>query len=318
MLNGELLGIYAIEENFNAELLESQGRRQGVILRLDEENMWNKRYFFYANGIKFTGDGWSYTTEKTADISTFQTGHIEASKDLTAEAETALSFLRSYETGALSAEEVFDVKLMGRYFALSDLWAACHGTAWHNLRFYYNPITTRLEPVIFDALPFSHCDQDCKTGNFIFNADNSLFKNDAIQRVYARELYRITRPGYVENLKKLYDPQVIKYTKSLLSEYEENQLGISWQSLLKRQKFLDLWFNTPNPVKGAYSLSGINPGDDSPILLKIELSNLTPLPVDVVGFEINDQLVDLGQIEPCYTRRVQRFQIRSILFAVYL
>ena len=34
MLNGELLGTYAIEENFNAELLESQGRRQGVILRL--------------------------------------------------------------------------------------------------------------------------------------------------------------------------------------------------------------------------------------------------------------------------------------------
>ncbi len=298
MLNGELLGIYAIEENFSTELLESQGRRQGVILRFDEEDMWNKWYYNYANGIKFRGNGWSYTTERTADISTFQSGHIESSADLSAEAETARSLLRSYETGALSASEVFDVKLMGRYFALSDLWAACHGTTWHNLRFYYNPITTRLEPVVFDALPFSVCEKDEKTGNFIFDAGNSLLKDEAIRRAYTQELYRIIQPGYVEELTKKYYQQANQYSKSLLSEYDEKDLGIDWQSLLKRQKFLALYFDPPNPIKGAYTISGINPGDDGPVQLKIELTNLAPLPIDVVGFEINDELVDLGQINP--------------------
>jgi hypothetical protein len=42
--------------------------------------------------------------------------------------------------GEKTAAEVFDVPLMGRFFALSDLWSACHGVAWQNLRFYYNPV----------------------------------------------------------------------------------------------------------------------------------------------------------------------------------
>ena len=103
------------------------------------------------------GDGWTSTTEKTADISSFQSGKIQLDPVLSAEAETARSLLRSFENGTLPASQVFDVRLMGRFFAISDLWAACHGTNWHNLRFYYNPITTRLEPVVFDAIPFDEC-----------------------------------------------------------------------------------------------------------------------------------------------------------------
>ena len=34
--NGDKLGIYAIEEHFSKELLESQGRREGVIVRFNE------------------------------------------------------------------------------------------------------------------------------------------------------------------------------------------------------------------------------------------------------------------------------------------
>jgi hypothetical protein len=297
MLNGELLGVYGIEENFAAELVESQGRRQGVILRFDEDNLWNKWAYFYENGTNFMGSGWSYTTEKTADITTFQTGKIRENETLAAEAETARSLLESFESGKLSASEVFDVKLMGRFFALSDLWAACHGTNWHNLRFFYNPITARLEPVVFDAIPFSECKQDA-TKNFIFDAGNSIFDDDEIRRAYAQELYRITRPGYIQTLRDQYDTEAQGYTSALLKEYAEKGLDMSWQRLIERQQFLNLWFSPPNPVKGAYSLSGINPGDTVPVQLRIELTNLAPVPVDVVGFEINGSPVDLGSIQP--------------------
>ena len=79
LLNGKLLGIYGIEEHFTGELIESQGRRQGVIIRFDEENLWDKWAYFFANGIKFMGDGWTSTTEKTADITSFQSGKIASS-----------------------------------------------------------------------------------------------------------------------------------------------------------------------------------------------------------------------------------------------
>jgi len=297
MLNGKLLGVYGIEENFAGELLESQGRRQGVIIRFDEDNLWDKWAYFYANGTKFIGNGWSFTTEKTADISSFQTGKIEADPVLTAEALTARSLLRSFETGALPASQVFDVRAMGRFFALSDLWAACHGTNWHNLRFYYNPITTRLEPVVYDAIPFTECRQD-NTKNFIFDAGNSIFNDDEIKRAYAEELYRITRPGYVESLKQKYASQAEDLTRSLQVEYDQNVLSVNWQRLIERQNFLDLWFTPPNPVKGAYSISGINPGDVTPGVLNIELSNISPLPVDVMRFEIDGRPIQNITIDP--------------------
>ena len=297
MLNGKLLGIYGIEESFTGELIESQGRRQGVIIRFDEDNLWDKWAYFYANGTKFIGNGWSYTTEKTADISSFQTGRIENDPILSAEAATARSLLRSYETEELSASEVFDVRLMGRFFALSDLWAACHGTNWHNLRFYYNPITARLEPVVFDAIPFTECRQDA-TKNFIFDAGNSIFNDDEIKRAYAEELYRMTRPGYIESLRDEYDSQVQDLTGSLSVEYDPNELGINWQRLIERQRFLNLWFTPPNPVKGAYSVRGINPGEVEPTTLNVELTNISPLPVDVIRFEVDGTPIQTSALEP--------------------
>lgn len=297
MLNGKLLGIYGIEENFTGELIESQGRRQGVIIRFDEDNLWDKWAYFYANGTKFIGNGWSYTTEKTADITSFQTSRIESDPVLSAEAATARSLLRSYESGELPASEVFDVRLMGRFFALSDLWAACHGTNWHNLRFYYNPITARLEPVVFDAIPFTECRQDA-TRNFIFDAGTSIFNDDKIKRAYAEELYRMTRPGYIESLRDKYDSQVQDLTGSLSVEYDPNELGINWQRLIERQGFLDLWFTPPNPVKGAYSVRGINPGEVEHATLNVELTNISPLPVDVIRFEVDGIPIQASALEP--------------------
>ena len=297
LLNGKLLGVYGIEESFTGDLIESQGRRQGVIIRFDEDNLWDKWAYFFGNGTKFIGHGWSYTTEKTADVSTFQTGKISRDPVLTAEAETARSLLYSYESGALPASEVFDVRLMGRFFALSDLWAACHGTNWHNLRFYYNPITSRLEPVVYDAIPFDECKQDA-TRNFIFDAGNSIFNDDEIKRIYAEELYRFTRPGYIENLRQKYDLQAQGFTQALETEYDQNGLDVDWQKLIDRREFLDLWFTPPNPVKGAYTINGINPGDTNPAVLNIELTNISALPVDVVRFEIEGNPIQMPAIDP--------------------
>ncbi len=40
MLNGDELGIMAIEEHFSKELLEAQSRREGIIVRFDESLVW--------------------------------------------------------------------------------------------------------------------------------------------------------------------------------------------------------------------------------------------------------------------------------------
>ena len=88
---------------------------------------------------------------------------------------------------------MFDVVLMGRFLALVDVWGGGHALS-HNTRFYYNPITARLEPVGFDANigeKLSFLD-----GNII----GAYFENSAIRLVYAdtvRKLkQRLLDPAY--------------------------------------------------------------------------------------------------------------------------
>ena len=40
---------------------------------------------------------------------------------------------------------------MGRFLAVAEMWGAWHVLRWHNIRFYVNPVTLKLEPIAFDA-----------------------------------------------------------------------------------------------------------------------------------------------------------------------
>ena len=42
-LNGESMGLMALEESFSKELLESSDRREGVIVRYNENLLWSSR-----------------------------------------------------------------------------------------------------------------------------------------------------------------------------------------------------------------------------------------------------------------------------------
>ena len=41
--------------------------------------------------------------------------------------------------------------LIAKYFAISDLMNMSHGSYWQNMRFYFDPILTKLVPVGFDG-----------------------------------------------------------------------------------------------------------------------------------------------------------------------
>ena len=44
-INGKNVGLMALEEHFSKELLETQGRREGVIVRFNEDMFWTNRIF---------------------------------------------------------------------------------------------------------------------------------------------------------------------------------------------------------------------------------------------------------------------------------
>jgi hypothetical protein len=145
VVNGDDVGIMALEEHFSKELLESNGRREGVIVRFDESLVWE------AND-GFSG-GWcgAFDSYLNAPIDAFQSAKVRKSVRLGNEYAIAVGILRGFNGGFMQASEVFDAELLGKYLAVAELWGAKHAVRWHNLRLYLNPISLRLEPISFDA-----------------------------------------------------------------------------------------------------------------------------------------------------------------------
>lgn len=144
VVNGRGIGLMALEEHFSRELLESQGRRESVIIKFDESLFWEE---WAALGNK----GPVFNNYQNASIEAFSTNRIAKSPQLGRDYSTAVGLLRGFINGEMRPSEVFDTVIMGRFLAVSELWYATHGFFWNNMRFYFNPVTARLEPVGFDS-----------------------------------------------------------------------------------------------------------------------------------------------------------------------
>ncbi|MCZ6785219.1 MAG: hypothetical protein O7G30_18115 [Proteobacteria bacterium] len=140
-INSEDRGVMALNELFSKELIESQKRREGVLLHFEEATQ-NGR----AADARELFEGLF-----GASVEPFRRGHVSKSPRLTAELETARSLLRGFLQGELPADAAFDVELMARFLAVAEIWRATPMLSWRNVRLYFNPVSQRLEPIGYAA-----------------------------------------------------------------------------------------------------------------------------------------------------------------------
>ncbi|MCD6426309.1 MAG: hypothetical protein J7L35_12510, partial [Anaerolineales bacterium] len=247
--NGRFNGIYALEESFTEDLLESQNRREGPIIRYSEDLLWknwenlNYQETNLRDTIQQIGEFW-LTGAGDSEITSFRQNHITKDELLSGELFAAIELLSSFNEGLLPGEEVFDQELWGKYFALTDLWGAGHATAWHNLRFYYNPITGLLEPVVFDALPFEPSSVKDRLA-FPFGEKGyiqQIFRLPGIQKSYVTNLERVTKASYLNKLENDYGDSLDHFHKILTGYLEKGIFGdippIPWNDLWLRANIL--------------------------------------------------------------------------------
>jgi hypothetical protein len=185
VINGNKLGIMALEEHFDKELLESSGRPEGVILRFDESLVWAARA---ARARAF--DDRVFLNYQNAPIDAFRSSRIARSQRLSEEYGIAVGLLRGFSSRQLSASDAFDADLLGRFLAVAEFWGTAHGIVWHNLRFYFNPITAKLEPIGFNAELVGRPSQDakvCRDEPIVA----AMFEDSAIFDVYRRTLQQL-------------------------------------------------------------------------------------------------------------------------------
>ena len=138
------MGVMAVEEHFRKELLESNGRREGVMFKFDESYLitaWQNNN--HVSGI--------FDSRNSAPIRPFDSDKVFNNEVMAADAVYGISLLRGFFSGTLNASDVFDVEKLGKYLAVSSLWDNVHGQSWDDLRFYLNPITRKIELIGWDA-----------------------------------------------------------------------------------------------------------------------------------------------------------------------
>ena len=282
-MNGDFVGRMAVEEHFSKELLESQGRKESVILKFDESQVWES-----TDGPKERGFFGLYDNYANAKIVPFRGSKVKESQVLSQHLETATGLLRGFVNEQLPPAQAFDAELMGKFIAVTHVWGAWHALRWHNERFYFNPITAKLEPIAFDGNvgdPFTWEDlidlRDPVT--------SALLRDPVIWDVYYQTLKKLSedltsgdRVEWLQILQHKYMNQLGEYFP-FLQEYDLNELRLRTNKLLESIRTYE-GLPPPNYIKYLDVHTYRKQERDF-----IEITNLTPLPMEVVSFQWNSK-----------------------------
>ena len=146
IINGEKRGVYAMEEHFDKQLLESRNRREGPIVKYDESGVW-EQHLLETTEHKF----YRCPTLLSANIRPFKKGRTYRTRTLKKSFLMAQSHMERYRNHDPDVDAYFDLESTARFLALLEVVNGKHGLIWHNQRNYLNPVTNKLEPIAFDC-----------------------------------------------------------------------------------------------------------------------------------------------------------------------
>lgn len=278
-INGERKGIYALEEHFGKELIENNSRREGPILKIDENFLWEER----ARETVRTG-----TYFDNAPIRAFNIKSILEDPTQSAEFERARILLKGYMNGELPVDEVFNVDGMAKFFAVTTLFNASHARIWHNMRFYYNPVTGLLEPIGFDAA--GALNKPITTIMHTSEFDSTL---TAAERSISALL--ISEASFYEKYIHYLEEMVIDGHLSDFLEGVQDQVDEEY--LILNRDYPDLANNTNILIKNEEKVAEILSNDDYllPFVseyssadhqITVQVRNQSPYPLELIGLDI--------------------------------
>ena len=165
-INGTHKGIYLVEETFDKLLIENNKLREGIIFK------------------------------PTSPLQIFQKNKLNASQIQKENLALLNELYDNFINGKLKASQLFDIKKMAKYYAITDLVNGFHQLLTGNIHLYFNPITGLIEPIgrewdiHFYEKPTSICGElkhDFIQGDF----HKRLFADEEFFNVYINTLNRL-------------------------------------------------------------------------------------------------------------------------------
>ena len=217
ILNGVDKGIYVIDERYDKIMLERNQRKEAPVMKVDstptfiDEVNTNLDYDNYFLSMDLTAFGIDDLLEDDLFRSQFF---------------TAKSLMEKFRLGELKTSDVFDIKLLAKWTAITDVMGAWHGYSFNNMRFYFNPFTSKFEPVpdddynewalnYVDDIRLFRLNDQYNNGFFLEN----LFSDYDFVEEYMRQLVRISDNKYLDNLFAEFDDEIKELSNILAIDY---------------------------------------------------------------------------------------------------
>ncbi len=224
------LGLYALEESFDKQVIERNQRREGIIMKLDENLLWKERAAFINGKLNISDlQFFNFSPYEQMNVIPFSVKRVVSDSTLFKHFLTGSSLFRDFINRKKLPSEVYNVPLLAKYQAITNLLGANHAMAAHNYRVYYNPVTSKLEPIGFDG--------NAGRKSYYFQ-DYFGSENDVIyKKAYVKAVEEITSDEFMEKLINWPGfKEIVILIKNHFPEYEwlENTLIHNQKTLMKK------------------------------------------------------------------------------------
>lgn len=177
VINGKNNGIYYLEERYDKRLIENNQFREGIIFQFDEVDF----------SIELYG-------EKT----------IMETPELAEQLAKLKKLWNLFLNDKIAPEEIFDLKKMASVFVVSDLINGKHAYFLMNMRLYFNPHTSLIEPIGREWGYFRN--------ETYVNPTISISKGDTPEQIALNESAILTKIVSSVSFKEEYLKQMQQYT----------------------------------------------------------------------------------------------------------
>ena len=220
-INGESMGVYAWEEHFEKQLVESSNRREGPILKLTDDSYWIQDKLRAKKDLDY-----SVPFYDASVITPFGENDIINDTLLLNEFKRGRDLYYQYKYARGKASDIFDVEAAAKYYAMLDATNAYHTLHFFNQRFYYNPVLGKLEPIFFDSFPyngiFDYYGSDLvigRAGDEWISIHLKLFADQKFKKRYFEYLEKYSSHKFWEDTYRENEKETIKFNQMLLKEF---------------------------------------------------------------------------------------------------
>ncbi len=288
-INGSRPRIYALEEDPSQELVVRNNHREGVIVRFEDDLHFQEKAADARLGYSLDAVMRSFPT---SPIEPIPAGKTFKDPVLKKQFEHAVSLLEGFRRGTIPTSQAFDAQKLAVFFALSDLFGAPHGVTWASPRFYYNPVTTRLMPILYDNEPGADISflasnfPPLSFGGSYFEGGPTqfltrIFSDMSFYELYLKELDRVSRPEYLEGFLGTMAGRIDGNSKLLLENpdpYASFSADAYGRNRERIRRFLE-----PVKVLHAY-ITRISPDQ-----IELRMGNIQTIPMKVISVSAGGQ-----------------------------